>query len=117
MPALEKNVRFRIKKGDQVIILTGKDKGKTGEVLEILRADARALVRGVNVVKRHTRPTAADAGGIKEKELSIHISNLALLDKKSGKATKVGYKIESNGAKSRIAKKSGSVIDQISSAS
>lgn len=105
--------KLKIKKGDEVIVLTGKDKGKKGEVLKVLRAENRAVVRGVNVVKRNTRPSAADQGGIKDKEMSIHISNIALIDGKSGKATRVGYKVEANGTKSRIARKSGTVIDTV----
>ena len=111
-----KTVKLKIKKGDNVIVLTGKDKGKTGEVVEILRADNRAVVRGINMVKRHTKPSAASAGGLVEKELSIHISNIALVDGKTSKPTRVGYKLNQDGTKSRIAKKSGSVIDQVSQA-
>jgi large subunit ribosomal protein L24 len=111
---MTKTVKLKIKKGDKVVILSGKDKGKTGEVLRILRDDNRAVVKGVNVVKRHVRPSATNPGGITEKELSIHISNIALTDPKSGKATRVGYKVAADGTKSRIARKSGEVIDQVS---
>lgn len=112
----EKNIKLKIKKGDSVIVLTGKDKGKTGEVIEILRADNRAVVRGINVVKRHMKPTTANPGGKVEKELSIHLSNIALVDSKTNKGTRVGYKLNADGSKSRIAKKSGTVIDQVSQA-
>ncbi len=107
--------KLKVKKGDNVIVLTGKDKGKTGEVLRILREENRAIVRGVNVVKKHQRPSAAGAGGIVEKELSIHISNIALADPKNGKATRVGYKVK-DGSKIRFARKSGEAIDTVSKA-
>ncbi len=107
--------KLKIKKGDKVIVLAGKDKGKTGEILRILREENRAVVRGVNVVKKHQRPSAAGAGGIVEKELSIHISNIALADPKTGKATRVGYKIK-DGVKVRIAKKSGETVNTVSKA-
>jgi large subunit ribosomal protein L24 len=81
-------VKLKIKKGDQVVVITGRDKGKRGEVLKVLPRDARVIVQGVNVAKRHTRPSAADpSGGIRDKELSIHISNVAHIDPKSGKPT------------------------------
>lgn len=105
-----KKIKLKIKKGDNVIVLTGKNKGQTGEVIEILRSDNRAVVRGVNVVKKHQKPTAGNPGGIVEKELSLHISNIALLDPKTNKATRVGYKRNEDGSKSRIARKSGETI-------
>jgi large subunit ribosomal protein L24 len=102
----------KIKKGDKVQILTGKDAGKQGEVLKVMPKDDRVLVAGLNVVKRHTRPTQADPqGGIKTKEASIHISNVANLDPKDGKPTRVGFKILSDGKKVRIAKRSGEALD------
>jgi large subunit ribosomal protein L24 len=101
---------MKIKKGDQVQILTGKDKGTQGEVLKVLIADNRVLVKGVNVVKKHQKPTQFAAGGITEKELSIHASNVALLDPKSGKPTRAGYKMLKDGKKVRIARKSGEEI-------
>lgn len=113
---MTKTIKLKIKKGDKVVVLTGKDKGKTGEVLRVLREENRAVVKGVNVVKRHVRPSTVNPGGIVEKELSIHISNIALSDPKTGKPTRVGYKVASGGVKSRIAKKSGEVIDQVSKA-
>ena len=100
---------MKIKKGDQVIVITGRDKGKTGEVIQAMPKDSKVVVRGINLVKRHTKPTQENAGGIVSKEQPIHVSNVALIDPKSGKATRVGIKIE-NGQKVRVAKKSGEVI-------
>lgn len=104
--------KFAVKKGDKVVVLTGKDKGKTGEVLSVVREDRRAVVSGVNMVKRHTKQSQTEAGGIVEKEASIHMSNIALQDPKDGKATRVGYKTLEDGRKVRFAKRSGEVIDQ-----
>lgn len=101
--------KFKIKTGDEVIVTTGKDKGKKGKVTKVLTAEARAIVSGVNIATKHQKPSAAGAGGIVKKELSIHISNIALVDPKEGKATRVGYKIEGD-KKVRVAKKSGEVI-------
>ena len=101
----------KIKKGDTVVVTAGKDKGKTGEVLRVLPQDGRAVVQGVNVAKRHVKPSAASQGGIQDKELSIHLSNLALADPKDGKATRVGFKKLEDGRKVRVAKRSGEVID------
>lgn len=103
-------VKFKIRKGDQVIVRTGRDKGKTGEVFRVVKDEARVFVKGINVVKRHTKPTQEKTGGIVEKELPIHISNVALVDPKSGTATKVGFKIQKDGAKVRYAKKSGETV-------
>jgi large subunit ribosomal protein L24 len=100
-----------IKKGDRVIVTTGRDKGKKGEVLKIFPKEDRALVQGVHVVKRHQRQTQTQQGGIVNKESSIHLSNLAHVDPKSGKATRVGFKTLNDGRKVRFAKKSGEVID------
>ena len=102
--------KLKIRKGDTVIVLAGRDKGKEGEVLGVFPRETRALVRGVNMVKRHQRPTQASPGGIVEREAKIHISNLALRDSDSGKATRVGFKILEDGSKTRIAKRSGEVI-------
>ena len=102
--------KFKIKKGDEVIVLTGKDKGKKGEVTQMITAKSRAVVQGINLVKRHTRQTQTEEGGIITKEASIHISNLALIDPKSEKATKAGYKIEKDGTKVRISRASGEAI-------
>lgn len=103
--------KFKIKKGDNVIVTSGKDKGKTGEVLRVLRDDDRVMVRGVNIIKRHTKPSQTTTGGIIEKEAAIHISNVALVDPKSNEATRVGYRFLEDGRKVRFAKRSGEVID------
>ena len=102
---------LKVRKGDQVLVLSGKDKGKKGEILKMLANDQRAIVQGVNMVKRHTAPSQAGAGGIVEKEAPIHISNVALIDPKEDKATRVGYKFLEDGRKVRYSKKSGEVID------
>ncbi len=104
-------VKVRFKKGDQVIVRTGRDKGKKGEVLKVMPRDNRAIVQGVNIVTRHQRQTQKDAGGLIRKEASIDLSNLAHVDPKSGDATRVGYKVLEDGRKVRFAKKSGEVID------
>ncbi len=101
----------KIKKGDQVIVTTGRSKGVIGEVLSVRPKSSTAFVQGVNMVKRHTRPTQASEGGIIEKEAEIHISNLALIDPKDGKATRVGSKVLKDGKKVRYAKRSGEVLD------
>ena len=104
----------KIRKGDRVIVLTGRDKGRTGEVIEVRRDDGRALVRGINMVKRHQRQTAAQEGGIISKEGPVHLSNLALADPKDGKPTRVGFKFVGEGhdrKKVRFAKRSGVEID------
>jgi len=101
----------KIKKGDQVIVLTGRDKGKKGEVFQVMPKDGRALVRGVNVVRKHQRQTAQQEGGIIAKEAPIHVSNLALEDPKDGKPTRVGFKRLDDGRKVRFAKRSGEVIE------
>ena len=100
-----------IKKGDKVIVTTGRDKGKKGEVIKIFPKEDRALVAGVNVVKRHQRQTQTQQGGIVNKEAAIHLSNLAHVDPKSGNATRIGIKTLNDGRKVRFAKKSGEVID------
>ncbi|WP_181705227.1 50S ribosomal protein L24 [Chthonobacter rhizosphaerae] len=101
----------KIKKGDKVVVLTGKDKGKTGEVVEVRPTEERAVVRGINIVRRHTRQTAQSEGGIIAKEAAIHLSNIALADPKDGKATRVGFKLLDDGRKVRVAKRSGETID------
>jgi len=101
----------KIKKGDKVVVLAGKDKGRQGAVLRVLPKDERVVVEGLNMVQRHTRPTQADPqGGIKHKEAPLHVSNVALVDPKSGGPTKVGFRME-GGKKVRFAKKSGEVIN------
>lgn len=102
--------KIKIKKDDNVIVISGKDKGKKGTVLKTLPEKSRVVVQGVNVVKKHQKPTQFEAGGIKEMELSIHISNVALIDPKEDKATRVGYKIDKDGNKSRIARRSGEEV-------
>ncbi len=104
-------VKIKLKKGDNVIVRTGKDKGKKGEILRVIPKDMRAVVQGVNMIKRHTRPTQTSAGGIVEKEASIHISNLAYIDPKTDRPTRIGYKFLKDGRKTRYAKQSGEVID------
>jgi large subunit ribosomal protein L24 len=104
----------KIRKGDKVIVLSGRDKGRTGEVVEVRPAANRALVRGINMVKRHQRQTAQQEGGIISKEGAVHLSNLALADPKDGKATRVGFKFVGEGdarRKVRVAKRSGVEID------
>jgi large subunit ribosomal protein L24 len=101
----------RIKKGDRVVVLAGRDKGRSGEVLTVLPTEDRAVVRGVNIVKRHQRQSASQEGGIISKEATIHLSNIALADPSDGKPTRVGFRIESDGRKVRVAKRSGEVID------
>lgn len=101
----------KIKKGDKVVVLTGRDKGRSGEVIEVRPTESRALVRGVNMVKRHQKQTPQREGGIISKEAPIHLSNIALADPKSGKPTRVGFKIMTDGRKVRVAKRSGVEID------
>ena len=104
----------KIRKGDSVIVRTGRDKGRTGEVIEVRRDDDRALVRGVNMVKRHQRQDATHEGGIISKEAPIHLSNIALADPKDKKPTRVGFKIIGQGddrKKVRVARRSGAEID------
>ena len=103
--------KMKIKKGDQVVILSGDDKGKNGEVVKAMPKEGKVIVQGVNLVKRHTKPSQTTPGGIVTKEAPIHVSNVALVDAKSGKATKVGYKTV-YGKKVRVARKSGEVIDK-----
>jgi large subunit ribosomal protein L24 len=103
--------KLKLKKGDRVVVITGKNKGKKGEVLKVLPDENCAIVSGVAVVKRHQRQTASQEGGIVSKEAPIHISNLALEDPKDGKPTRVGYKFLKDGRKVRFARRSGEVID------
>ena len=104
----------RIKKGDKVVVLSGRDRGRSGEVIEVRPSDERALVRGVNMVKRHQKQTAQQEGGIISKEMSIHLSNIALADPKDGKPTRVSFKTVGTGEDRkliRVAKRSGVEID------
>jgi large subunit ribosomal protein L24 len=103
--------KFKIKKGDRVVVITGRDKGKRGEVLQVLRQRDRVLVQGVNLVRRHQRPSQVSPGGILEKEAPLHISNVALIDPKSDKPTRVGYRFLDDGRKIRFARRSGEPID------
>jgi len=102
---------LKLKKGDKVIVLVGKDKGRTGEITQMILKDGRAVVSGVNLVKRHTRQSQTTEGGIITREAPIQLSNLALVDPKDGKATRVGFKILDDGRKVRFAKRSGETID------
>jgi large subunit ribosomal protein L24 len=104
--------KIKIKKGDNVVVITGRDKGKTGEVLRVFPAELRAIVQGVNLAKRHTKPRMGDPGGIVEKELTIHISNIAHVDPQSRKPTRVGFRRLGDGRKVRFARRSGEVIDR-----
>ena len=103
--------KYKVKKGDEVLVIAGKDKGKKGKIVKVITDKARVVVAGVNVAKRHTKPSRTSAGGIVEKEASLHVSNVALVDPKSGKGSRVGYKILEDGSKVRVAKRSGEVIN------
>ncbi len=102
----------KIKKGDKVVVISGSDKGKTGEVLKVLPTENRVIVQGVKMVKRHTRPSAVNQGGIVEKEATIHVSNVAHIDPSTDKPTRVGFKFVEDNRKVRFAKGSGEVIDR-----
>ena len=104
--------KVKVKKGDNVIVITGRDKGKTGEVLRVFPADSRIIVQGINVAKRHTRPRMGDPGGIVEKELTIHISNVAHIDPGSSRPSRIGYRRLEDGRKVRFARRSGEIIDR-----
>lgn len=101
----------KIKKGDTVVVLSGRDAGRSGEVIRVIPKEDRALVRGVNLVKRHQRQTQSEEGGIVSKEAAIHLSNIAVADPKDGKPTRVGFRILDDGRKVRFAKRSGDLID------
>ena len=105
-------MKLKIKKGDTVIVITGKDKGKTGEVTKVLVQENKVIVSGINIAKRHTKPSQESAGGIISKEMPIHISNVAYVDPKTNKPTRLGIKMDKNGHKVRVAKKSGEVVDK-----
>ncbi len=104
--------KMRVRRGDNVVVITGRDKGKTGEVLRVDRERNRVLVQGVNMMKRHQRPTQTSPGGINEFEALIHVSNIAVVDPKTDKPTRVGYKTLDDGRKVRVAVRSGEVIDR-----
>ena len=101
----------KIRKGDKVVVLAGRDKGRTGEVVQVMPKDDVALVSGINIVKRHQRQTANQEGGIISKEAPIHLSNVAIADPKDGKPTRVGFQVLEDGSKVRVAKRSGEKID------
>ncbi|MGY2051763.1 50S ribosomal protein L24 [Methylobacterium sp. JK268] len=101
----------KVKKGDKVVVLTGRDKGRSGEVIQVMPKEGRALVRGINLVKRHQRQTQTQEAGIVSKEASIDLSNLAVADPKDGQPTRVGFRILEDGRKVRFAKRSGDLID------
>ncbi|PCJ95879.1 MAG: 50S ribosomal protein L24 [Zetaproteobacteria bacterium] len=108
--AQAKKNKLKIKKGDQVVVLAGRDKGAKGEVIKVLPDVRRVVVQGINLVTKHQKPTQVSPGGIQKKELPIHVSNVAVADPKSGEATRVGYKVLKDGKKVRVAKKSGETI-------
>jgi large subunit ribosomal protein L24 len=101
----------KIRKGDKVVVLAGKDKGRTGEVVRVMPKDDKAVVRGVNMIHRHQKQTQSQEGGIITKEAPIHLSNIALADPKDGKPTRVGFQVQKDGKKVRVAKRSGEVIN------
>ena len=105
-------IKLKVKKGDNVVVISGRDKGRTGEVLRVFPTEGRLIVQGVHVAKRHTKPRMGEPGGIVEKELTVHISNVSHIDPASGKPTRIGYKILGDGRKVRIARRSGEVIDR-----
>jgi large subunit ribosomal protein L24 len=105
-------IKLKIKKGDNVVVISGRDKGRTGEVLRVFPTEGRLIVQGVHVAKRHTKPRMGEPGGIVEKELTVHISNVSHIDPASGKPTRIGYKILGDGRKVRVARRSGEVIDR-----
>lgn len=105
-------IKMKIRKGDEVIVITGKDKGKRGKVLVVTPKLSRVVVSGVNFIKRHTKPTQTSDGGVVQKETWMHISKIAHIDPKDGKPTKIGFKILDDGSKVRIAKRSGEIIDK-----
>lgn len=105
-------IKLRVKKGDQVVVRTGSHRGEKGEIVKVLPSENRALVKGVNLVTRHRKPTPMQAGGIERIEAPIDISNLAIVDPKTGEATRVGYKMLEDGRKVRFAKKSGEILDK-----
>jgi large subunit ribosomal protein L24 len=104
--------KMKIKKGDNVVVISGRDKGRRGEVLRVFPAESRLIVQGVHVARRHTKPRMGDPGGIVDKELTIHVSNVAHIDPQSGKPTRIGYRILDGGRKVRVARRSGEVLDK-----
>jgi large subunit ribosomal protein L24 len=104
--------KMKIKRGDNVVVISGRDKGKRGEVLRVFPDESRLIVQGVHVARRHTKPRMGDPGGIVDKELTIHVSNVAHVDPQSNKPTRVGYKLLEDGNKVRVARRSGEVISE-----
>ena len=104
--------KLKIKKGDNVVVISGRDKGKSGEVLRVLPAEGRLIVQGVHMARRHTKPRMGDPGGIVDKELTIHVSNVAHIDPQTNKPTRIGYRKLEDGRKVRFARRSGEVIDK-----
>lgn len=104
--------KLKIKKDDNVVVISGRDKGKQGKVLRVFPTEERAVVQGIHIARRHSKPSMGDPGGIVEKELTIHISNLAHIDPQTNKPTRVGYKFLDGGRKVRVARRSGEVIDK-----
>ncbi|HXC29064.1 MAG TPA: 50S ribosomal protein L24 [Stellaceae bacterium] len=104
--------KLKIKKGDNVVVISGRDKGKQGEVLRVFPTESRLVVQGIHIARRHTRQSMRDQGGIVEKELTIHVSNVAHIDPASQKPTRVGYKTLDDGRKVRVARRSGEVLDK-----
>lgn len=104
--------KLKIKKGDNVVVISGRDKGKQGQVLRVFPNENRLIVQNVHMARRHTRPRFGDPGGIVDKELTIHVSNVAHIDPQSGKPTRIGYRILDDGRKVRVARRSGEVIDK-----
>ena len=104
--------KLKIKKDDEVVVISGRDKGRVGKVLRVFPRDERLIVQGVHMAQRHTKPRMGDPGGIVEKELTIHVSNVAHIDPQSRKPTRVGYKVLDDGRKVRVARRSGEVIDK-----
>jgi large subunit ribosomal protein L24 len=112
MSQVQERTKMKLKKGDQVVVVSGRDRDKKGEIIEVRPKENRVVVRGVNIVKRHERQSAKSQGGIVEKEAAIHASNVAIVDPKTGKATRVGFKFLADGRKVRVAKASGEQIDR-----
>jgi large subunit ribosomal protein L24 len=104
--------KLKIKKDDNVVVISGRDKGKQGKVLRVFPTEARAIVQGVHMARRHTKPRMGDPGGIVEKELTIHLSNIAHIDPQTNKPTRIGYKLLGDGRKVRVARRSGEMIDK-----
>jgi large subunit ribosomal protein L24 len=112
MAAVQAKTKMKIKKGDKVVVISGSDRGKTGEVIKVMPAESRVIVEGVNQAKKHRRATPMSAGGIETIAQPIHVSNVAHIDPKTSKPTRIGYQISKDGTKIRVAKKSGEAIDK-----